>query len=97
MILEISQEFATAMDELDQSEHVLALKPLRRLEAAFQPFGKRLTGDLGGCFPVRAGHNSRLRIVYEPVNQVARVIIIGARAKGLVYKKAAAILNRVKG
>ena len=48
---------------------------------------------ISSCMSIRTGHNSRLRIVYRPVDETAELIAVGRREGRVVYIVALEILE----
>lgn len=69
---------------------------LNRLELSDQPLGKRLGGDLHGCYSIRVGLRQRLRLVYELVDTDASVLVVGPREHGMVYIQALEVLKELE-
>ena len=93
MIISSGPRFAALYEALDNSEQLLVAKTLDRLEKAREPIGKPLRGGLSSCMSIRTGHNSRLRIVYRPVDETAELIAVGRREGRVVYIVALEILE----
>lgn len=93
MILATREEFALMYQRLDKSEQLLVSKSLERLEASTVPVGKPLRGGLANCRSIRTGHNSRLRIVYQPIGEVADLVAVGPREGSVVYIVALEIIS----
>jgi len=66
---------------------------MRRIEQATVAIGKPLRGDLSMCRSIRTGHNSRLRIVYRPLDNSAELLAVGKREGRVVYIIALEILE----
>lgn len=93
MIISSGPQFAALYEALDNSEQLLVSKSLDRLEKAQEPIGKLLRGGLESCRSIRTGHNSRLRIVYRPIEETAELIAVGQRKGSVVYIIALEILE----
>ena len=48
---------------------------------------------ISSCMSIRTGHNSRLRIVYRPIDETAELIAVGRREGKVVYIVALEILE----
>jgi mRNA-degrading endonuclease RelE of RelBE toxin-antitoxin system len=93
VIISSGPQFAALYEALDNSEQLLVSKSLDRLEKAKEPIGKLLRGGLASCRSIRTGHNSRLRIVYRPIEETAELIAVGQRKGSVVYIIALEILE----
>ena len=93
MIISSGPQFAALYEALDNSEQLLVSKSLDRLEKAQEAIGKPLHGGLSSCRSIRTGHNSRLRIIYRPVDKTAELIAVGERKGSVVYIVALEILE----
>jgi hypothetical protein len=85
VIIASSPHFAAMFEALDPSEQLLVSRSLDRLEGSAAPIGKPLRGGLSMCRSMRTGHNSRLRIIYRPIAEVAELIAVGQREGRVVY------------
>ena len=86
-------EYRVQLLTLDHSEGLLVAEAMSRLEEAQEPIGKPLRGGQARCRSIRTGHNSRLRLVYQPMGDVADLIAIGKREGNVVYLIALEILE----
>lgn len=86
-------EYRVQLLELDHSEGLLVAGAMSRLEITQEPIGKPLRGGLAQCRSIRTGHNSRLRLVYQPIGDVADLIAVGKREGNVVYLIALEILE----
>ena len=93
MIILSGLQFAAMYEALDNFEKLLVSKSLDRLEKALEPIGKPLRGGLSSCRSLRTGHDSRLRIVYKPIEETAELIAVGPRKGSSVYIIALEILE----
>jgi mRNA-degrading endonuclease RelE of RelBE toxin-antitoxin system len=93
VIISSGPQFAALYEALDNSEQLLVSKSLDRLEKSQEPIGKLLRGGLASCRSIRTGHNSRLRIVYRPIEETAELIAVGQRKGSVVYIIALEILE----
>ena len=93
MIILSGLQFAAMYEALDNFEKLLVSKSLDRLEKALEPIGKPLRGGLSSCRSLRTGHDSRLRIVYKPIEETAELIAVGPRKGSSVYISALEILE----
>ncbi len=93
MRLAARPEFAAMYQSLDGSDQIIVSRSLDSLEGSTEPIGKPLRGGLARCRSIRTGHNSRLRLVYQPMGDVADLIAIGKREGNVVYLIALEILE----
>lgn len=93
MILATREEFALMYQRLDKSEQLLVSKSLEILENALEPIGKPLRRGLVSARSIRTGHNSRLRIVYQPIGEIADLVAVGPRDASVVYIIALEIIS----
>jgi len=86
-------EYRRMLLSLDPSEGQIVARSMRRIEQAKVAIGKPLRGDLSMCRSIRTGHNSRLRIVYRPLDDSAELLAVGKREGRVVYIIALEVLR----
>lgn len=93
MKLILRPEYRKMLLSLDPSEGQIVARSMRRIEHAAGAIGKPLRGDLSMCRSIRTRHNSRLRIVYRPLDDSAELLAVGKREGRIVYIIALEVLR----
>ena len=81
--LEFTELFVTQFEKLGKEYRKRVYKKIQELKE--NPYRhKALTGPFKGCFRLRVGN---LRVIYMPMEEVKKVILIDVDLRKRVYKK----------
>ena len=96
MRLDFSNEFVESLKRFDKGDRILIAKTLQKLSHSDIAVGKPLRAPLASLFTIRTGTSARLRLIYSVDNGVAKLLHVGVRPDGLVYKEVARMLKDSK-